>query len=110
MDLAYELADIIISRAGAISISELCIVGKPVILVPYPHAAGNHQMKNAMSLVERNAAIMIEDDKAIKLLVKKAIVLINDKKRMNELGGNISDMAMPEASLKIAEEAIMLLK
>lgn len=110
MDLAYELADIIISRAGAISISELCIVGKPVILVPYPHAAGDHQMKNAMSLVDKNAAIMIEDHKAKDELVDEIVGLLNDKKKMEDLGSNIKAMAMPEATSKIAEQALKLLK
>ncbi len=109
MDLAYELADIIISRAGAISISELCIVGKPVILVPYPHAAGDHQKKNAMSLVDKNAALMIEDQKSKDELVKETVALLNDKDRMLALGSNIKTMAMPEATLKIAQEAIELL-
>ena len=110
MDLAYELADVIVSRAGAISISELCIVGKPVILVPYPHAAGDHQLKNAMALVERNAALMIEDSIAIEKLVESAGLLLSDKEKMAKLGQNISELAKPEATLKIAEEAIKLLK
>lgn len=109
MDLAYELADIIISRAGAISISELCIVGKPVILVPYPHAAGDHQKKNAMSLVGRNAALMIEDHRAGDELVNGAVELLNDKSKMIELGSNIKSMALPDATLRIAEEALKLL-
>ncbi len=110
MDLAYKLANIIVSRAGAISISELCIVGKPVILVPYPHAAGDHQLKNAISLVEKNAALMVEDNRAGKDLMQTALNLLKDKEKMTDLSANICEMAKPEATLRIAEEAVKLLK
>jgi len=110
MDLAYYAADVIISRAGAISISELCLVGKPVILVPYPHAAGDHQLKNARALLDKKAAIVVEDKDADKDLVASLIELMKNKKKMEEMGQNISRLGKPEATLSIANEAMKLLK
>ncbi len=110
MDLAYQLADVIISRAGAISISELCLVGKPVILVPYPHAAGDHQLKNARALLDHKAAWMLEDKRAEGELVQKLLDLLKNKQEMDEMGRNISKLAKPNATLEIAKEAIKLLK
>ena len=75
MDYAYAAADVIISRAGAGTISELCLVGKPVILVPSPNVAEDHQTKNAMALSDRDAAVLITDDQAVKDLVDEAIKL-----------------------------------
>ncbi len=109
MDLAYQLADVIISRAGAISISELCLVGKPVILVPYPHAAGDHQLKNAQALLDQGAAHMVEDKNADKELIQKLLDLLKNKQQMAEMARNISKLGKPDATLKIAEEAIKLL-
>ena len=79
MDLAYAAADIIISRAGAIAISELCCVGKPIILVPSPNVAENHQYKNAQSLVNKNAALLVEDARANRKLVNTLKDLIENK-------------------------------
>jgi UDP-N-acetylglucosamine--N-acetylmuramyl-(pentapeptide) pyrophosphoryl-undecaprenol N-acetylglucosamine transferase len=110
MDLAYLAADVIVSRAGAISISELCLVGKPVILVPYPHAAGDHQLKNGKALKDKDAALLVPDHEAEKILVNELIRLITDKQLMNRLGTNIRSLAKPDATQRIAEEAIKLLK
>ncbi len=106
MDLAYAAADIIISRAGAISISELAIVGKPVILVPSPNVAEDHQTKNAQALAVKNAAIMIHDSQAIESLIPKAIELLNDPEKRNELSKNIIKFQQLDSAKKIAASII----
>lgn len=104
MDLAYAAADIIISRAGAIAISELCLLGKPVILIPSPNVAEDHQTKNAMALVEKNAALMVRDaechDNGLQTLEK----MLNDKDRMASLGENILKLARRQAAESIVDE------
>jgi len=109
IELAYGAADIIISRAGAGTISELAIVGKPVLLVPSPNVAEDHQTKNAMALVKINAAIHIPDKNAGALLLKESLNLIKDTDRMKQLSENIKKMAVPNASERIAKEIIDLL-
>jgi UDP-N-acetylglucosamine--N-acetylmuramyl-(pentapeptide) pyrophosphoryl-undecaprenol N-acetylglucosamine transferase len=108
MDYAYAAADIIISRAGAGTISELCLVGKPVILVPSPNVAEDHQTKNALALAEHRAAILIPDDKANNILVEEAIRLVSDKNEQELLSGNILNMADRDADIRIAEEVLKL--
>ncbi len=110
MDLAYAAADILISRAGAIAISELCIVGKPCIFVPLPTAAEDHQTKNAMALVEKKAALLVNNKDAVKLLVKELSALIRNKDLQKSLAENIKKLARPEAARTIANEAIKLMK
>jgi UDP-N-acetylglucosamine--N-acetylmuramyl-(pentapeptide) pyrophosphoryl-undecaprenol N-acetylglucosamine transferase len=109
MDLAYAAADVIISRAGAGTISELCIVGKPVILIPSPNVAENHQEKNAMALVKKNAAIMITDKDALENLVHQSLKLIDDEKSCKELSSNITLLAKPDATDQIVDEAEKLI-
>jgi UDP-N-acetylmuramate--alanine ligase len=104
MDLAYSVADLIISRAGAGSISEFCLLGKPVILVPSPNVAEDHQTKNALALVKKEAAVLIPDKDAIRELVPQALELVFDDKRLRELSANILKMALPDAANKIVEE------
>ena len=108
MDYAYAAADIIISRAGAGTISELCLVGKPAILVPSPNVAEDHQTKNAIALVDRKAAIMIPDEKVGKLLISEAMNLASDRPKKQMLSGNISKMAERDADMRIAEEVLKL--
>jgi UDP-N-acetylglucosamine--N-acetylmuramyl-(pentapeptide) pyrophosphoryl-undecaprenol N-acetylglucosamine transferase len=108
MDYAYSAADIIISRAGAGTISELCLVGKPVILVPSPNVAEDHQTKNAHALIERDAAVLIPDKQAVKTLVIEAIKLMADKEKRERLSGNILKMADKDADIRIAEEVLKL--
>jgi UDP-N-acetylglucosamine--N-acetylmuramyl-(pentapeptide) pyrophosphoryl-undecaprenol N-acetylglucosamine transferase len=108
MDLAFAAADIIISRAGAGTISELCLVGKPVILVPSPNVAEDHQTGNALSLAEKGAAMMIPDDKAEKTLVEEAIKLILDGHRKKTLSENIIKMAVRDSDMRIAREVLKL--
>lgn len=109
MDLAYAIADVIVSRAGACTISELCMVGKPVILIPSPNVAEDHQTKNAMALVNKNAAIMIRDDEAINKLVPEAIKLVKTKDLSMSLGTNCHNMALTNATSKIADEIFKLI-
>ena len=108
MDLAFAAADVIVSRAGAGTISELCLVGKPVILVPSPNVAEDHQTKNAMALVEKDAAIMIPDKDAMEKLVDKAIELVKDKDKKEILSKNIKQLEERDADLKIAKEVLKL--
>jgi UDP-N-acetylglucosamine--N-acetylmuramyl-(pentapeptide) pyrophosphoryl-undecaprenol N-acetylglucosamine transferase len=108
MDYAYAAADIIVSRAGAGTISELCLVGKPVILVPSPNVAEDHQTKNAKALAGRDAALLIADDEAEKRLVDEAIKLVADMKRRALLAENIKKMADRDADMRIAQEVLKL--
>lgn len=108
MDYAYAAADIIVSRAGAGTISELCLVGKPVILIPSPNVAEDHQTRNAEALSKKNAAVLIADNLAEKILVEEAIKLISDKAGRDMLSQNILRLADREADMKIAEEVLKL--
>lgn len=109
MDYAYAAADLIIARAGAGTISELCVVGKPVILVPSPNVAEDHQTKNAMALVNKGAAEMIKDVEAKEILLDKAIALLKDESQSNKLGANIKKLALLNADEVIAEEVLKLI-
>ncbi len=104
MDLAYAAADVAISRSGAIAVSELCIAGKPCILVPSPNVAEDHQTKNAMALVAKDAAIMVKDSEAEEKLVDEALKLIFDVERRQQLEKNIIALAKPEATKDIVNE------
>jgi UDP-N-acetylglucosamine--N-acetylmuramyl-(pentapeptide) pyrophosphoryl-undecaprenol N-acetylglucosamine transferase len=110
MDLAYAAADVIISRAGAGTIAELCVVKKPVILVPSPNVAEDHQTKNALALVQEDAAIFVADRDAEAKLVDRAIELLNDKSLQKKLSTNIGKMAMPNADEVIAKELLQIIK
>lgn len=103
MDMAYAAADIVISRSGALSISELCLVAKPCILVPSPNVAEDHQTKNAQALVDVNAAIMVKDNDA-ENLVSTALQLVYDDKRCNELAINMKKLGRPNATNDIVNE------
>jgi UDP-N-acetylglucosamine--N-acetylmuramyl-(pentapeptide) pyrophosphoryl-undecaprenol N-acetylglucosamine transferase len=108
MDMAYAVADVIISRAGAATISEICLLGKPAILVPSPNVAEDHQTKNAMALVKNRAAIMVPDGDAHGKLVPLALELIHDLQLRESLGSNCARMALPNAASKIVDEIIKL--
>jgi UDP-N-acetylglucosamine--N-acetylmuramyl-(pentapeptide) pyrophosphoryl-undecaprenol N-acetylglucosamine transferase len=110
MDLAYAVADLIISRAGAITISELSYAGKPTILVPSPNVAEDHQTKNAQALVNRSAAICIPDNEAVEKMIPLALELIKDVERMRRMSQNISVMKVEDPAGKIADEVIRLVK
>jgi UDP-N-acetylglucosamine--N-acetylmuramyl-(pentapeptide) pyrophosphoryl-undecaprenol N-acetylglucosamine transferase len=108
MNLAYSAADVVISRAGALSISELAITRKPCILVPSPNVAEDHQTKNAMALVEVDAALIISDRDAKAKLVHAALELLKDESRQKSLSENISKLAMNNSTERIAEEIYSL--
>ena len=109
MDLAYAAADLVVSRAGALSVSELCLAAKPSILVPLPTAAEDHQTQNALSLVNVNAAWIVKDIEARENLIEKVIELGNDQKVMSELSKNIKTLAKPYAGQEIAQEVLRLI-
>ena len=108
MAAAYRAADLVISRAGASSISEFCLIGKPVILVPSPNVAEDHQTKNAMALVMRDAALFVKDSEAPEKLIKLAIETVGDDAKLASLKENILKMALPNSAEIIAKEVIKL--
>ena len=108
MDLAYSIADIVISRAGALSISELTLAGKPSILVPSPNVSEDHQTKNAMSLVNKSAAILVEDKQTDSLL-RTALDLLNQENQLNTISKNAKKMGKPNASDDIVKEIFKLI-
>ena len=110
MDFAYAVADIIISRAGAIAISELCCVGKPVILVPSPNVSENHQFKNAQSLVNKKAALLVEDRHASCKLVETLINLVSNNELQDTLSSNIKKLAVNDAADSIVNLALAMRK
>ncbi|MEE4116354.1 MAG: undecaprenyldiphospho-muramoylpentapeptide beta-N-acetylglucosaminyltransferase [Marinilabiliaceae bacterium] len=110
MDYAYAAADVIISRAGAGTISELCIAARPVILVPSPNVAEDHQTKNALALTSGNAAITISDKRAAEELVDEMISLVEDKDKSESLSLKIAELAIYDSDKRIAEEVFKLIK
>ena len=106
MDYAYAAADVVISRSGAMSIAELCIVQKPVVFVPYPFAAEDHQKANAMNLVNKHAALMVEDKDALEKLVPAIIDLVNNESRQVEMKNNMGKEAIANADTIVAKEII----
>jgi len=110
MDYAYSIADLVISRAGASSISELCLLAKPVILVPSPNVAEDHQTQNALALVKNEAAVMVKDADAVNTLIPKALELIKNDPVLEKLSGNILKMAENDSAERIANEVIKLIK
>lgn len=110
MASAYAAADLVVSRAGASSISELQNLGKPCLLVPSPNVAEDHQTKNALALVERDAAVMVTDAEAPEKLADTVLSLISDKERLNRMGENISEMALTNSDETIVDEVLAILK
>jgi len=110
MGTAYRAADLVISRAGASSISEFCLIGKPVILVPSPNVAEDHQTKNAMTLVNKQAALYVKDAEAPATLLQLAIDTVENKAKLNELSANIKKLALPDSADIIAREVVKLAK
>ena len=108
MGAAYKAADLVISRAGASSISEFCLIGKPVILVPSPNVAEDHQTKNAMALVNKDAAIYVKDADAPKVLIQKAIEIVGDVSKMASMSENIKKLGLKNSADVIADEVIKL--
>jgi len=110
MDYAYAIADVIISRAGAIAISEICAVAKPTIFVPLPSAAEDHQRKNAQALVDKKAALMIPDNETLEKLGITTIELINNRNLKTEFSKNLEKLAIRDASDRIADEVLKLVE
>lgn len=110
MDYAYAAADIVISRAGALAIAELCIVAKPVIFVPYPFAAEDHQTSNAMALVEHNAALIVKDNDAKAELVKKLKHLLHDQPMQEVMSESLGKIAIKDADERIAKKVFEIAK
>ncbi|HOZ79223.1 MAG TPA: undecaprenyldiphospho-muramoylpentapeptide beta-N-acetylglucosaminyltransferase [Ferruginibacter sp.] len=103
MEYAYAAADVIISRSGAMSVSEICVIKKPAVFVPFPFAAEDHQTVNAKKLVDRNAAMMVKDSEASDKLVSTIIALAKDEQKQNELKQNIGRLAVADADMVIAK-------
>lgn len=110
MDYAYAAADLIISRAGAGTISELCVIGKPVVLVPSPNVAEDHQTKNAKALVDKDAAVLVKDNEAERDLIATAMQILRNDEQSKLLGENIKKMARLDADEVIAREVLKLIK
>jgi UDP-N-acetylglucosamine--N-acetylmuramyl-(pentapeptide) pyrophosphoryl-undecaprenol N-acetylglucosamine transferase len=109
MEMAYAAADVVVSRAGAMAVAELCLVKKPVVFVPYPHAAEDHQTMNAKNLVEKNAAVMVKDSEAKEKLMGEVVTLVKDEERRQVLNENIGKQAVENAAEKIAEKILKLI-
>lgn len=109
MDLAYAAADVVVSRAGALSVSELSIAGKPTIFVPSPNVAEDHQTKNAMAMVGNEAAVLVKDSEARERLIDEAIALINDHNQQEILSQKIKALAKPDAANEIVNEIVKLI-
>lgn len=110
MEYAYAAADIVVARAGAMTVAELCVVKKPVLFVPYPFAAEDHQTANARQLAERDAALMIKDDEAASKLVSMTLDLAKDENRQQQMKENISKLAITNADRVIAEEILKTIR
>ncbi len=109
MEMAYAAADIVISRSGAMAVTELCVAKKPVIFVPFPHAAEDHQTVNAQNLVKKKAALMVTDKEANEVLVDKTIALAENAALQQELKNNIAQLAVNNADEVIANEILSLI-
>ena len=106
MEKAYSAADMVISRAGAMAIAELCVVKKPVVFVPYPFAAEDHQTVNAQNLVQKNAALMVKDSEALEKVVSTIVGLSKDESKQQQLKENISKLAIVNADEAIAQDIL----
>ena len=109
MDLAYAAADLVIGRAGALTISEMCLVGKPAILVPSPNVAEDHQTKNALALVEKQAALMVKAVEAKERLLWTALEVLANVELSKRLGENIKQLAKPNAAAEIAKVLLQVM-
>ena len=108
MGATYEAADLVVSRAGASSISEFCLIGKPVILVPSPNVAEDHQTKNAMALVNKDAAVYVKDSEAPDVLIKQALAVVGDDEKLKQLKENILKLGLKDSADTIADKVIAL--
>ena len=109
MDLAYAAADLVVSRSGASSVSELCAAHKACIFVPSPNVAEDHQTHNAMALVSRDAALLVRDQEAPELLMRTAVETVHDTQKISSMEKNIAPLALENAAQVIADEAYKLI-
>jgi UDP-N-acetylglucosamine--N-acetylmuramyl-(pentapeptide) pyrophosphoryl-undecaprenol N-acetylglucosamine transferase len=109
MDYAYAAADLVISRSGAITVSELCLLGKPVMFVPSPNVAEDHQTKNAMALVSKGAAEICPDSEAVEQAIPTALDLVRDKERLASLSANIRRLGIPDSAERIVKEIVRIM-
>ncbi len=109
MDLAYALSDVVISRSGASSISEICAIGKAAVLVPSPNVAEDHQTHNAMALVRKDAALMVKDAEAVEKLLPTTLELLADEEKIKTIENNVLKLALPDAAQTIVDEAYKLI-
>lgn len=109
MEYAYAAADVVVARSGAMTVAELCVAKKPVLFVPYPFAAEDHQTVNAMQLVEKNAALMVKDNETMQKLVFMTIELSKDESKQEELKKNIAELAITNADTVIAQEILKVI-
>ncbi len=110
MDYAYEVADVVISRSGACTVSELCLAKKPTLFVPSPNVAEDHQTKNARALVDKDAAMMVSDEEANDLGIATALKMVADEKLLERLSANIAKLATPDAADSVADEIVKLIE
>ena len=110
MDYAYEIADVVISRSGACTVSELCLAKKPTLFVPSPNVAEDHQTKNAKALVDKGAAVMVRDCDAADCGIATALKMVGDKVQLEQLSQNIAKLATPDAAERVADEVVKLIK
>lgn len=110
MDLAYAMADLVVCRAGALTIAELSILGQPAVLIPSPNVAEDHQTKNAMALVEKNAAVVVKNEEASDLIMRRAFEILQDQEQLDSLRDNILQLARPDAAQRIAREILNLIE
>ena len=109
MEYAFSAADVVISRAGAMAIAELCVMKKPAVFVPYPFAAEDHQTVNAMNLVNRKAGILVKDNEAKEKLIPLIVELAHDEAKLNELHSNIAELAFVDADVRVAGEILKMI-
>ena len=110
MDYAYEIADVVISRSGACTVSELCLAKKPTLFVPSPNVAEDHQTKNAMALVDKGAAKMVKDSDAADCGIATALKMVADKALLAKLSENIGKLAKPDAADRVVDEILKWMK
>jgi len=110
MDFAYAAAEAVVCRAGALTISEIALINKPAVLIPSPHVSEDHQTKNAMALVDNNAALMVRDKEAKQKMIPTVLELLSDEKLQRKLKSNLKKMGRPNATNEIAEHIIKLIK
>ncbi|MBP3482722.1 MAG: undecaprenyldiphospho-muramoylpentapeptide beta-N-acetylglucosaminyltransferase [Alistipes sp.] len=110
MDYAYAAADLVISRSGACTVSELCLAGKPTLFVPSPNVAEDHQTKNAQALADKGAAVIVRDGEAVECAMDKALELLNNRKKLKSLSTNIEKLAVADAAARVADEIEKVMK